>query len=81
VRVSSTVEVRGVVEAFDGAVGLGRIVLDDGREVAFHATQLDGGTRTIAVGTTVSAHLVPWHLGVLEATAIAPVRPGTPGPP
>ncbi len=65
-----TGEAEGVVASFDATSGLGTLRLDDGREVAFHATQLADGTRAIAVATPVTARIVPWHLGGMEATAI-----------
>jgi cold shock CspA family protein len=65
------VRVRGIVVSFDTAEGLGRITLDDGEEVAFHATQLADGSRTIEVGRRVVVTVVPWHLGRHEATDVA----------
>ena len=65
------VPVGGVVAAFDAAEGLGRLLLDDGETVGFHATQLVDGTRTIEVGRRVVARVVPWHAGCLEATDVA----------
>jgi cold shock CspA family protein len=61
----------GVVAAFDAVEGLGRITLDDGDEVSFHATQLADGSRTIEVGRRVVLTVVPWHLGRREATDVA----------
>lgn len=60
----------GVVATFDEHVGLGALSLDDGREVSFHSTQLTDGTRRIAVGARVTARVVRWHRGVLEATMV-----------
>jgi cold shock CspA family protein len=60
----------GVVTAFDAREGLGRLTLDDGEEVGFHATQLSDGTRTIEVGRRVVARVVAWHRGQLEATDV-----------
>jgi cold shock CspA family protein len=60
----------GVVATFDEHVGLGAIALDDGREVAFHATQLADGSRRVEVGVRVTARVVRWHRGELEATMV-----------
>ena len=65
----------GVVVAFDAREGLGRIALDDASEVAFHATQLADGTRTVEVGRRVSVQVVPWHLGRREATDVRYASP------
>ena len=62
--------VRGVVRHFDQHEGLGEIELDDGRIVSFHATQLSDGSRSIAAGTAVTAELVAWHQGRIEATSV-----------
>lgn len=61
----------GVVTAFDVTEGLGRLALDDGEEVGFHATQLADGTRTIEAGRRVVAIVRPWHAGRREATDVA----------
>jgi cold shock CspA family protein len=60
----------GVVTSFDPRAGLGELRLDDGREVAFHATQLADGSRHVDVGARVAAQVVPWHRGQMEATAV-----------
>jgi cold shock CspA family protein len=60
----------GVVTAFDEVEGLGRIALEDGEQVGFHATQLADGTRAIEAGTRVVASVVPWHRGRREATDV-----------
>lgn len=62
--------VRGVVVAFDAREGLGELRVD-GQDYRFHATQLTDGTRHVAVGTSVTAHLVAWHQGRLEATDVS----------
>jgi cold shock CspA family protein len=67
---ASGVDVAGVVAAFDERVGLGAIALEDGREVTFHSTQLDDGTRRVDVGARVTARVARWHRGELEATAV-----------
>jgi cold shock CspA family protein len=63
----------GIVTAFDAREGLGRIALDDGDVVGFHATQLADGTRTIEVGRRVVVTVVPWHRGLSEATDVTGV--------
>ncbi|HUD69194.1 MAG TPA: hypothetical protein VMQ40_03040 [Acidimicrobiales bacterium] len=60
----------GTVATFDEHGGLGAIALDDGREVSFHSTQLTDGTRRATVGARVTARVVRWHRGELEATAV-----------
>jgi cold shock CspA family protein len=60
----------GVVTGFDPREGLGTIELADGRTVGFHATQLASGTRHVEVGARVTATLVAWHAGCVEATRI-----------
>jgi cold shock CspA family protein len=62
--------VRGVVESFDEAAGLGWIVADDGRFL-FHCTQIADGSRTIRVGVEVIFESVV-RFGHDEATAIQP---------
>ena len=63
-------EARGRVVAFDDAVGLGTVELDDGRRLEFHCTAISDGTRTIAVGTDVALDVVPGHLGRWEASRL-----------
>jgi cold shock CspA family protein len=63
----------GVVVAFDDHAGFGELRLDDGRDVFFHCTAIADGTRTIDVGTAVSAVVVPGHLGRYEAADVRPV--------
>lgn len=48
---------KGTVVSFDSHVGLGKVTLEDGREVDFHCTNIADGTRAIAVNTTVTAEL------------------------
>ena len=64
---------RGKVEGFDREAGLGELRVGDGRLLAFHCTEIAGGTRDIAVGTEVSFELAPGHLGVWEARSITPL--------
>jgi hypothetical protein len=60
----------GVVTAFDVDEGLGRITLDGGDVVTFHATQLADGSRTVDVGRCVVLTVVPWHLGRREGADV-----------
>lgn len=62
--------IAGEVESFDDQRGLGRLRLDDGRLVDFHCIGIADGTRSIAVGTSVSFRWLP-KLGRYEATDIA----------
>ena len=61
----------GEVTSFDDADGLGEITGEDGAVHPFHCTQIADGSRTIAVGTTVTFEITP-RLGRWEATAITP---------
>jgi cold shock CspA family protein len=61
----------GTVTAFDDQKGWGTITEPDGTERFFHCTQIAGGTRTIAAGTSVRFALLP-RLGRHEATAVTP---------
>ncbi|HEV7526719.1 MAG TPA: cold shock domain-containing protein [Acidimicrobiia bacterium] len=61
---------RGAVERFETASGLGEIVGSDGTIYPFHATVIADGTRTIAVGTQVEFDVVPGHRGRWEAAAV-----------
>ena len=60
---------QGTVVEFDEPRGLGTIEAD-GARYPFHCTAILDGTRTIAVGTTVSFELRPGGMGRWEATAI-----------
>jgi cold shock CspA family protein len=60
----------GVVVEFDDPRGLGWVEAPTSERFRFHCTQLADGSRTIAVGTTVSFEPRPWHLGEMEATDI-----------
>ena len=62
---------RGTVADFDEDRGLGTIE-SEGRTFPFHCTQIADGTRTIAVGTTVTFEVRPGHLGQWEAVGINP---------
>jgi cold shock CspA family protein len=63
---------RGRVEAFDQLRGDGLIRREDGEGFYFHCVNIADGSRTIAVGQTVSAQRSVGHLGHDEATAIVP---------
>lgn len=43
----------GVVEAFDGAAGLGTVLASDGSRYPFHCTSIMDGSRSIDVGRAV----------------------------
>lgn len=58
------------VTSFDDDTGLGTVRLSDGRELAFHCTELVDGTRTVETGAVVSLVVTPGHRGALEATGI-----------
>jgi CspA family cold shock protein len=60
---------RGTVASFDEERGLGEIE-SEGRTFAFHCTQIADGTRTIAVGTSVTFEVRPGHMGQWEAGSI-----------
>jgi CspA family cold shock protein len=60
----------GHVTDYDDAVGLGTVQAQDGRQFAFHCTQIADGTRTIAVGTPVTFLVVPGGLGRWEAAEL-----------
>lgn len=61
---------RGVVTAFDEAVGLGTVRSTDGVELPFHCTAIADGTRNIAEGTAVQYRVVPGRAGRWEATGL-----------
>lgn len=61
----------GIVAEFDAAVGLGAIVTVDGVRYPFHCIEIADGSRSIAVGATVSFQLIG-KLGRFEAARIAP---------
>ncbi len=65
---------RGQVVDFDERRGWGTVRGDDGVELFFHCTAVADGSRTIAVGTTVSHEVVPGHLGRWEATDLRPAQ-------
>ncbi|MBW3556052.1 MAG: cold shock domain-containing protein [Actinobacteria bacterium] len=61
----------GTVVAFDEHAGYGTVRSDDGQDLFFHCTQIDDGTRTIAVGTRVRFAVVPGQRGQWEAAGVA----------
>ncbi len=67
---------RGIVEEFDDAVGMGWIVDDVGDRRFFHCTQIADGTRTIDVHAPVAFALLPC-LGRYEATDITKLSKAT----
>ena len=62
---------RGTVERFDAATGLGEISGSDGATYPFHSTVIADGSRAIEVGATVEFEVVPGHLGRWEAAAVS----------
>jgi cold shock CspA family protein len=64
--------VEGVVTAFDEAVGLGTVTASDGTAYEFHCTRIADGTRSIAVGTSVTFEVVPGGRGRWEAARLGP---------
>ena len=66
--------VSGCVSSFDRAVGLGEVELDDGRTLAFHATAIMDGSRSIEVGTKVTALLGADHGGQVILRLLAPLQ-------
>ena len=59
----------GRVVSFDAAVGLGEIESSTGERHLFHCIEIADGSRTIAVGTTVSFDLLA-KFGRYEAASI-----------
>jgi cold shock CspA family protein len=66
---------RGTVSEFDEGRGLGTVTADDGASYSFHCTRIADGTRTIAVGTSVTFEVVPGLAGRWEAVQLAGVGP------
>jgi cold shock CspA family protein len=64
------VNMRGTVDRFDPASGLGEITGADGETYPFHATVIADGTRTIGVGSAVEFSVIAGHLGRWEASAV-----------
>jgi cold shock CspA family protein len=64
--------VSGRVSAFDRAVGLGEVALDDGRTLGFHATAITDGSRSIELGTEVIGQLGADHGGQMIVRLLSP---------
>ena len=62
--------VDATVATFDDHRGYGMLRTADGTELFFHCTALVDGSRTVEVGTEVSAQVVPGRLGRWEAARI-----------
>ena len=63
----------GSVDSFDPATGLGRVALDDGRLLSFHATAIADGSRRIEVGRRVAVEVLAGHGGRFEADSLRPI--------
>ncbi len=63
---------RGRVRSFDDPRGLGVIAADGGGELAFHCTEIAGGTRTIDTGRAVMFSVRPGPGGTWEAASVEP---------
>ena len=70
----------GVVSSFDAVVGLGEVTLHNGGSVAFHATAITDGWRSIGVGAAVRVTMGVSLGGVREARQVALVTPSFPCP-
>ena len=62
--------VEATVATFDDHRGYGTLRTADGTELFFHCTALVDGSRTVEVGTEVSARVVPGRLGRWEAASV-----------
>ena len=60
----------GIVTEFDEYLGLGVVTTDDGASYPFHCVEIADGTRTIAVGSSVTFEVLA-KLGRFEASRIA----------
>ncbi len=63
----------GTVLEFDEHRGLGRVRVDDGRQLAFHCTSVADGSRHIAADTSVAFTVVAGHHGQWEASDVSPL--------
>ena len=63
--------IRGVVETFDDERGYGLVRDERGVGFFFHCVEIADGTRTIAVGTSVSGERRVGHLGYDEVASVA----------
>lgn len=59
----------GTVSEFDDAVGLGLVTLPSGEEYQFHCIEIVDGTRSIAVGASVTFDLLP-RFGQMQAGSL-----------
>ncbi|HEY5093057.1 MAG TPA: hypothetical protein VII60_07305 [Acidimicrobiales bacterium] len=66
-------EIRGTVESFDAARGVGVLRSVDDVALSFHCVDIADGTRTIAVGAKVRAQRSVGRRGHDEATRIESV--------
>jgi cold shock CspA family protein len=66
--------VDATVATFDDHRGYGTLRTAEGAELFFHCTALVDGSRTVDVGTAVTAEVVPGRLGRWEATRIVTRR-------
>ncbi len=71
----------GTVVSFDEAVGLGLVEAAGGRLYRFHCTQIAGGGRSIAAGTSVRFDVGPARKGTWEAFYVTPVETEAAGAP
>ena len=70
----------GVVTSFDAVVGLGEVAFDQGESVAFHATAITDGSRSIGVGAAVRVTLAASLGGAYEARLVVLHAPSFPCP-
>jgi len=63
---------QAVVASFDEAAGHGTIAVADGDDLFFHCSSIADGSRSIAVGTEVTCHVSPGHMGRFEGYDIRP---------
>jgi cold shock CspA family protein len=67
------VSTAGTVASFDQVVGLGVVEDASGQRYGFHCTQIAGGGRGIAAGTSVRFEVGPARKGTWEAFNVTPV--------
>jgi len=63
-------EVRGFVDSFDEARGVGVVTSEEGESLGFHCVDIADGTRTILVGARVRARRSVGRLGHDELVTI-----------
>jgi cold shock CspA family protein len=66
------VSTAGTVVSFDEAVGLGVVETTAGQRYGFHCTQIAGGGRSIAAGTSVRFEVGSARKGTWEAFNVTP---------